>query len=102
MIELLELLQLLLTTLGSVLPRPARPRPSERLIVQDRLLGAQLERALRRRRAPGRRRGGQVFWLLVSHPVRDWGRQGRGVRRHPVLRWHRQGCRLFWPWPAPQ
>ena len=92
MIELLELLQLLLTTLGSVL------RSRKRLILENLLLRQQLQVALRCQRRPRLRTRDKLFWLLVSHLFRNWRRHLLLVRPETVLRWHRQGWRLFWHW----
>ncbi len=58
-----------------VLSRPTRPRP--RLRTCDRL-----------------------FWLLTRVVRWDWRRHLVLVRPETVVRWHRQGWRLFWRWKS--
>jgi len=66
---MIELLELLLTTLGSVCQRRPRLRSRDKL-----------------------------FWLLVRHLLGSWRRHLLLVRPETVLRWHRQGWRRFWHW----
>src|SRR5262249_60665774 len=89
---MIELLELLPTALGSVF------RSRERLILENLLLRQQLQVALRRQRRPRLRSRDKLFWLLVRHLFRNWRRHLLLVRPETVLRWHRQGWRLFWHW----
>jgi putative transposase len=89
---MIELIELLLTTLGSVF------RSRKRLILENLLLRQQLQVALRCQRRPRLRTRDKLFWLLVRHLFRNWRRHLLLVRPETVLRWHRQGWRLFWQW----
>src|SRR5215472_11753651 len=89
---MIDLLELLLTALGSVF------RSRERLILENLLLRQQLQVALRRQRRPRLRSRDKLFWLLVRHLFRNWRSHLLLVRPETVLRWHRQGWRLFWRW----
>src|SRR6266511_967161 len=66
---------LLLRQQPAVLTRPTRKRP--RLHARDRL-----------------------FWAVVGICRRDWRRHLVLVRPETVVRWHRQGWRLFWRWKS--
>src|SRR5262245_5981629 len=66
---------LLLRQQLAVLTRPTRKRP--RLHARDRL-----------------------FWITVGVCQRDWRRHLVLVRPETVVRWHRQGWRLFWRWKS--
>jgi len=66
---------LLLRQQLAVLTRPTRKHP--RLRVRDRL-----------------------FWTLACVVRRDWRRHLVLVRPETVVRWHRQGWRLFWRWKS--
>ena len=89
---MIELLDLLLTTLGSVFRR------RKRLLLENLLLRQQLQVALRCQLRPRLRTRDKLFWLLVRHLFRNWRRHLLLVRPETVLRWHRQGWRLFWHW----
>src|SRR5262249_44679239 len=89
---MIELLELLLTTLGSVF------RSRKRLILENLLLRQQLQVALRCQRRTRLRTRDKLFWLLVRHVFRNWRGHLLLVRPETVLRWHRQGWRLFWYW----
>ena len=89
---MIELLELLLAALASTL------RSRQRLLVENLLLRQQLQVALRRQRPPRLRTRDKVFWLLVRRIRRNWRSHLLVVRPETVLRWHRQGWRLFWRW----
>jgi putative transposase len=40
----------------------------------------------------------RLFWVVARRHVTDWRRHLVLVHRETVLRWHRQGWRLFWWW----
>ena len=87
---MIELLELLLTTLGRVF------RSRKRFILENLLLRQQLQVALRCQRRPRLRGRDKLFWLLVHHLFGNWRRHLLLVRPEIVLRWHGQGWRLFW------
>jgi hypothetical protein len=66
---------LLLRQQLAVLTRPTRKRP--RLQPLDR-----------------------AFWALTRHLRSDWRQHALFVRPETVIRWHRQGWRLFWRWKS--
>ena len=71
-----------------------RSRPA--LVVVHLLLRQQLAVALRTRRRPNVRWHDRRFWVVARRLVVDWRRRLVLVHPEPVLRWHRQGWRLFW------
>jgi putative transposase len=89
---MIELLGLLLATLVGTL------RSRQRLLLENLLLRQQLQVALRCQRHPRLRTLDKFFWLVVRRLHRNWRRHLLLVRPETVLRWHRQGWRLFWRW----
>jgi transposase InsO family protein len=61
----------------AVLTRPTRTRPRVRLRIWDKLL-----------------------WVLARRFCAGWREQLRIVTPDTVVRWHRQGWRLFWRWKS--
>jgi hypothetical protein len=61
----------------AVLTRPTRTRPRARLRVWDKLL-----------------------WILARQFCAGWRQPLRIVTPETVVRWHRQGWRLFWRWKS--
>jgi putative transposase len=50
------------------------------------------------RKRPRLRRRDRLFWVLARRLWRRWGQHLAVVRPETVIRWHRQGWRLFWRW----
>src|ERR671932_676647 len=50
------------------------------------------------RRRPRLRSRDKVFWVLIRAFRRDWRQHLVLVRPDTVVRWHRQGWKLFWRW----
>ncbi|HET8644354.1 MAG TPA: integrase core domain-containing protein, partial [Vicinamibacteria bacterium] len=67
---------------------------AENLVLRQQL--AVLTRPTRKR--PRLRRGDKLFWMLARRLWRPWRQHLVIVRPETVLRWHRQGWRLFWRW----
>ena len=61
----------------AVLTRPTRTRPRARLHTWDKLL-----------------------WVLARRWCADWRKHLSIVTPDTVVRWHRQGWRLFWRWKS--
>ena len=68
------------------------------LLLENLLLRQQLAVALRARRRPRVRWHDRLFWVVARRLVTDWRRHLVLVQPETVLRWHRQGWRLFWWW----
>jgi transposase InsO family protein len=68
------------------------------LLMENLLLRPQLAVALRGRRRPRVRWHDRLFRVVARRLVSDWRRYVVLVHPETVLRWHRQGRRLFWWW----
>jgi putative transposase len=89
---MLELVRLILATLVAAL------RGRQRLLLENLLLRQQLQVALRCQHRPRLYTRDKLFWLVVRRLHQSWRRHLFLVRPETVLRWHRQGWRLFWRW----
>jgi putative transposase len=69
---------------------------AENLVLRQQL--AVLTRSTRKR--PRLRRCDKVFWVLARRLWRHWSQHVVVVRPETVLRWHRQGWKLFWRWKS--
>jgi transposase InsO family protein len=85
----------LLLLLGAV---RALLRGRRDLVLENLLLRRQLAVLLRTRPHPRLRRRDKAFWVLVRCVWSDWRRYLVLVQPEAVIRWHRQGWRLFWWW----
>ena len=75
----------------------ATVRDREALVAENLLLRHQpgvLARPTRRR--PRLCARNELFWIVVRTLCRDWRRHLVVVQPESVIRWHRQGWRLFW------
>jgi len=68
---------------------------AENLALRQQL--AVLQRSARR---PRLRRCDRVFWVWLSRIWRNWRSVLLIVRPGTVVRWHRQGFRLYWRWKS--
>jgi transposase InsO family protein len=71
---------------------------AENLLLRQQL--AVLTRPTRKR--PRLRRRDKVFWVLARRLWRRWSQHLAVVRPETVIRWHRQGWKLFWRWRSRQ
>ena len=93
----LELLWLLLTTV-LVLVRPRQDLVLENLLLRHQL--AVLTRPTRTRRRARLRTWDQLLWILARRWCARWREHLSIVTPDTVVRWHRQGWRLFWRWKS--
>ncbi len=92
---MLELLGILLTTvLASV--RPRRDLVPENLLLRHQL--AMLTRPTRTRRRARLRIWDELLWVLARQCWAGWHEYLTIITPDTVVRWHRQGWRLFWRW----
>jgi putative transposase len=91
----LELLWLLLTAVLACV-RPRQDLLLENLLLRHQL--ALLTRPTRTRPRARLRTWDKVLWVLVRRFCAGWGEHLMFVRPATVVRWHRQGWRLFWRW----
>jgi hypothetical protein len=89
---MLELIALLLAVI------PAALRSRRDIVLEHLLLRHQLVVAARPKRRPRLRTWDQLLWLLGRRCCADWRRHLVLVTPDTVVRWHRQGWRLFWRW----
>jgi hypothetical protein len=95
----LEALSLLLTTVLAWL------RPRNDLVLENLLLRHQLAVLTRPTRARARPRArlhtwDKLLWVLARRFYAGWREHLAVVTPHTVVRWHRQGWRLFWRWKS--
>src|SRR6266851_1892910 len=94
---MLELLWLMITTvLASV--RPRQDLILENLVLRHQL--AVLTRPTRSRRRARLRPWDKLLWVLARRVCAGWRQHLSFVTRETVVRWHRQGWRLFWRWKS--
>jgi hypothetical protein len=67
-----------------------------RLAVENLTLRQQLAVFRRTAKRPRLRRGDRVFWSWLSRVWPDWHSTVIIVKPESVIRWHRQGFRLYW------
>ena len=90
---MLEYLLLLLSLIRAAV------RDREALVAENLLLRQQLAVLTRpTRKRPRLRARDKLFWVVVRALRGDWRRHLLVVRPESVIRWHRQGWRLFWRW----
>jgi transposase InsO family protein len=89
---MLELLMLLFGVL------PAALRSRRDLVLENLLPRRQLAVAARPRRRPRLRAWDKLLWLVGRRLCADRRRHLVLVAPDTVVRWHRQGWRLFWRW----
>src|SRR6266571_2128343 len=94
---MLDLLCLLLTTVLAWM------RPRQDLVLENLLLRHQLTvltRPTRTRRPARLRAWDKLLWILARRWCARWREHLTLVTRDTVVRWHRQGWRLFWRWKS--
>ena len=71
------------------------------LMLENLVLRHQLQVALRTNLHPRLQPPDRVLWVWLYAVWRDgWGQHLHLVRPETVLRWHRQGWRLYWTWKS--
>ena len=93
----LELLWLLLTTVLAAL-RPRHDLVLENLLLRHQL--AVLTRPTRTRPRARLRTWNKLLWVLARRYCAGWREHLRSSTPETVVRWHRQGWRLFWRWKS--
>lgn len=89
---MLEVIRLLLHVLVGLF------RNRQDLVVENVLLRHQLAVALRSRPRPNLRSRDKLLWILARRFCPRWRYHLVLVTPETVIRWHRQGWRLFWRW----
>jgi putative transposase len=93
----LELIRLLLTAVLAWV-RPHNDLVFENLLLRHQL--AVLTRPTRTRPRARLRAWDKLLWVLARRFCAGWREQLRLVTPYTVVRWHRQGWRLFWRWKS--
>ena len=94
---MLELLWLLLTTILACV------RPRQDLVLENLLLRHQLAVLTRPTRTRPRARlriWDKLLWVLARQWCAGWRKHLAIITPETVVRWHRQGWRLFWRWKS--
>ncbi len=71
-----------------------------KLVAENLALRQQLATLQRRTPKPRLRIRDRVFWVMLSRWFRDWKSWLVIVQPDTVVRWHRQGFRIFWRWKS--
>jgi transposase InsO family protein len=93
----LELVWLLFTTVQAA-ARPHRDLVLENLLLRHQL--AVLTRPTRRRSHARLHLWDKLLWILARRLCAGWREHLSFVTPETVVRWHRQGWRLFWRWKS--
>src|ERR1700730_8841152 len=94
---MLDVLWLLLTAVQALV------RPRQELVLENLLLRHQLAlltRPTRCRSTARLRLWDKLLWILARRCCAGWRMHLSCVTPETVLRWHRQGWRLFWRWKS--
>jgi hypothetical protein len=81
-----------------ILPRPRQDLAPEKLLLRHQL--AVLTRPTRTRPGARLRTWDKLVWVLVRRFCAGWREHLTFVTPETVVRWHRQGWRLFWRWKS--
>ncbi len=69
-----------------------------RLVAENLALRQQLVVLQRTGKRPRLRKSDRIFWVWLSRLWRGWQSALLIVQPETVIRWHRQGFRLYWRW----
>ena len=83
------------TTPPAVAPEPRAALAAKNLAPCQQV--AVLQRSVKR---PRLRRRDRIFWVWLSRLWRGWRSSLIVVQPETVLRWHREGFRLYWRWKS--
>ena len=75
--------------------------PKASLAIENLVLRQQLAVCKQRVKRPRLRRRDRVFWVWVSRFWPNWQSALIIVQPATVIRWHRQGFKLYWRWKSP-
>ena len=90
----MSILQLALTFLGALF-KSQRQLALENLAPRQQV--AMLRQSVKRPRA---KHADNLFWIFFSRHVDGWRTLLHGLHPDTVVRWHRQGFRLYWRWKS--
>jgi putative transposase len=75
-------------------------KPRQQLILENLALRQQLAVLNRSSKRPQLTSSDRMFWVLLSKFWNHWAEALHIVQPETVLRWHRQGFRLYWRWKS--
>lgn len=90
----MSILHLVLSFLGALF-KSQRQLALENLALRQQV--AMLRQSVKRPRA---KRADKLFWIFFSRHVDGWRTLLHGLHADTVVRWHRQGFRLYWRWKS--
>ena len=70
------------------------------LVAENLVLRQQITVLQRSVRRPRLRRRDRAFWVLLSRLWKEWSSLLVIVQPETVIRWHRQGLKLYWRWKS--
>jgi hypothetical protein len=81
-----------------LLHRPAHPLFDGLLAAENLALRQQLALLNRKIHRPQLRRRDRFFWMILSQLLKNWREVLIIEKPETVIKWHRQGFRLYWRW----
>ncbi len=75
-------------------------RVRSELAVENLALRQQLAILERKSKCPRLRKHDRIFWAILSRVWSNWRSALLIVQPDTVVRWHRQGFKLFWRWKS--
>src|SRR5262245_37795921 len=87
-----------LAAVRSAFCRPTRPRSIDFLRLENLALRHQIAVLLRNKSSPRFRTWDRWFWITLREICPRWRSALLIISPGTVLRWHRDGFRLFWRW----
>ena len=70
------------------------------LIAENLALRQQLAVLSRLAKRPRLRQRDRIFWIWLARLWRGWRSASSIVQPDTVVRWHRQGSKLYWRWKS--
>ncbi len=90
----MSILTLLITFLGSLF------KSHRQLVLENLALRQQVTMLRQSVKRPHATAADRMFWILFSRYVDGWRHILHGLHPDTVVRWHRQGFRLYWRWKS--
>ena len=84
--------------LSSLFAYPDLILPRTALAAENLALRQQLAVLNRKIHRPQLRRRDRFFWVILSQIWKNWQEVLINVKPETVIKWHRQGFRLYWRW----
>ena len=75
-------------------------RSQRQLVLENLALRQQLVMLRKSVKKPRPSVADKLFWVIFSRYVEDWRKVLHSLHPDTVVRWHRQGFRLYWRWKS--